>query len=65
MWSNKRGCGRQVLFDSLDLLKGQHSEAQRYVTMSPKTEMAMKFHLDNGAILLQENPLTYNFEYKD
>ena len=65
VWSNKRGCGRQIVFDVWDLLKGQHSNTQRYVTMSPKTEMAMKFHLDNGAILLQENPLTYNFEYKD
>jgi hypothetical protein len=26
--------------------------------------MAMKFHLRNGAILLQENPETNNFEYK-
>ena len=36
----------------------------RYVTLSPKTEMATKFHLDNGAILLSENELTLNFEYK-
>ena len=32
--------------------------------MSPKTEMAMKFHLSNGAILLRENKETYNFEYE-
>jgi hypothetical protein len=24
----------------------------------------MKFHLKNGAILLQENPTTNNFEYE-
>ena len=62
VWSNKKGSGRKIVFDTLDLLKSQHSN-NRYVTMSPKTEMAMKFHTDNGAKLLQENPLTYNFEY--
>ncbi|SVB86304.1 uncharacterized protein METZ01_LOCUS239158 [marine metagenome] len=36
----------------------------RYVTLSPKTEMATKFHLNNGAVLLKENELTFNFEYK-
>ena len=63
VWSNKKGSGRKIVFDTLDLLKSQYSKNHRYVTMSPKTEMAMKFHTDNGAKLLQENPLTYNFEY--
>ena len=35
----------------------------RYITMSPKTKMAKDFHLGNGAILLQENRNTNNFEY--
>ena len=35
----------------------------RLVTFSPKTEMAKKFHLSNGATLLQESPHAYNFEY--
>ena len=63
VWSNKKGSGRKIVFDTLDLLKSQYSKNHRYVTMSPKTEMAMKFHTDNGAKLLQENPITYNFEY--
>ena len=64
VWSHVKGCGRQIVFDVWDLLKLQHSKNQRYVTMSPKTEMAMKFHLNNGAKLLQENEETYNFEYE-
>ena len=64
VWSHVKGCGRQIVFDVWDLLKKQHSKNQRYVTMSPKTEMAMKFHLDNGAKLLQENEETNNFEYE-
>ena len=63
VWSNRKGQGRQILFDTMDLLKGQHTN-NRYVTMSPKTEMAMKFHLSNGAVLLRENEETNNFEYK-
>ena len=62
VWSKEKGLGRQIIIETWNLLKGQHFN-NRYVTMSPKTEMAMKFHLKNGAILLQENPETNNFEY--
>ena len=62
VWSKEKGLGRQIIIDTWNLLKMQHT-GNRYITMSPKTEMAMKFHLRNGAILLQENPTTNNFEY--
>ena len=62
VWSKEKGLGRQIIIETWNLLKGQHFN-NRYVTMSPKTEMAMKFHLKNGAILLQENPETNNCEY--
>ena len=62
VWSKEKGLGRQIIIETWNLLKGQHFN-NRYVTMSPKTDMAMKFHLKNGAILLQENPETNNFEY--
>ena len=63
VWSKEKGLGRKIIIDTWNLLKMQHT-GNRYITMSPKTEMAMKFHLRNGAILLQENPETNNFEYK-
>ena len=62
VWSKEKGLGRKIILEVWDLFKKQHA-GNRYVTMSPKTEMAMKFHLSNGAILLQENPETNNFEY--
>ena len=62
VWSKEKGLGRKIVIDAWNLLKMQHT-GNRYVTMSPKTEMAMKFHLRNGAVLLQENPTTNNFEY--
>ena len=63
VWSTEKGLGRKIILDVWELLKGQHFN-NRYITMSPKTEMATKFHLKNGAILLQENQETNNFEYK-
>ena len=36
----------------------------RLVTLSPLTDMARKFHLRNGAVELQVNETTQNFEYK-
>ena len=63
VWSKEKGLGRKIIVDAWNLLKSQHFD-NRYITMSPKTEMAMKFHLKNGAILLQENQTTNNFEYK-
>ena len=63
VWSHRKGAGRQIIFDTVDHLKKNNKGQMRYVTMSPKTEMAMKFHLNNGAILLQENEVTNNFEY--
>jgi hypothetical protein len=63
VWSSERGFGRKIIEETKALLQGQHFN-NRYITMSPKTEMATKFHLKNGAILLQENQTTNNFEYK-
>ena len=63
VWSSERGMGRKIIEETKNLLQSQHF-SNRYITMSPKTEMATKFHLKNGAILLQENQTTNNFEYK-
>ena len=36
----------------------------RLLTLSPLTTMARNFHLNNGAIELQVNDTSQNFEYK-
>ena len=63
VWSKEKGFGRKILLDLLQKYK-DNNNVKRFVTLSPKTEMAMKFHLSNGATLLQENATTNNFEYK-
>ncbi len=55
--------GRDIVFSAIALAKERGM--RRFVTMSPKTEMARRFHLRNGAILLNENKETNNFEYKE
>ena len=44
------------------LKKSNH--LNRLITLSPLTDMARNFHLRNGAIELQVNDETQNFEYK-
>ena len=61
VWSKEKGMGRKILFDVLDIMKER--KYSKYITLSPKTEMAKKFHFSNGATLLQENHDSYNFEY--
>ena len=61
VWSKEKGMGRKILFDVLDIMKER--KYSKYITLSPKTEMAKRFHFSNGATLLQENHDSYNFEY--
>jgi len=61
VWSYNKGAGRSIVFEALDLAKEKGCE--RFVTMSPKTTMAEKFHIRNGAKLIKENNMTNNFEY--
>lgn len=64
VWSKntpRKGRGRDVLNKTIEEISKM--PVTRYVTLSPKTEMARTFHLRNGATLLKENEFTYNFEY--
>lgn len=68
IWSYKPKAGRTLLLSLLEKIKNDYKDAPssyqpRVITLSPKTEMAMKFHLSNGAKLISENEETNNFEY--
>lgn len=62
VWSNSRGGGSKIIMALYDLSLKDKS-IDRLVTMSPKTEMAKKFHLSNGAFWLRESDDSNNFEY--
>ena len=63
VWSYPRGAGRTIILEVRDYIQKNMPHIKRFVTLSPKTEMARKFHLRNGATELQVNETTVNFEY--
>lgn len=63
LWSRAPRAGRKILLDTLQVCINDTS-INRVVTLSPVTEMARKFHLGNGAVTLQENKETVNYEYE-
>jgi len=61
VWSYDRGAGREIVFAAQD-----HTQARgcsRWVTLSPLTEMAERFHTKNGAVLHSRHSTCQNFEY--
>ena len=65
VWSRKAGHGRMLVVDLWKYLMMTEPHIERFVTLSPKTKMAWKFHINNGAILLNENEESDNYEYKE
>ena len=63
IWSYAPGAGRTLIFDAVAYIKKNNKDIKRFVTLSPKTEMAKRFHLKNGAIVYRENSETVNYEY--
>ena len=64
IWSYAAGAGRQLIEQAQAEIKHTHPEVETYVTLSPKTEMARRFHLKNGAETYRENPDTVNYLYR-
>ena len=63
IWSYKAGAAAELLFETVKQIKEMFPSITRFVTLSPKTKMAERFHLRNGAKILQENETTVNYEY--
>lgn len=64
IWSYAPGAGTELLRETVSEIKKQFPQVTRFVTLSPKTEIARKFHLKNGAGIYRENQNTVNYEYK-
>lgn len=63
IWSYVPGAAGELLFATVDEIRRQFPTVKRFVTLSPKTEMARRFHIKNGAQVLKENTDTVNYEY--
>ena len=63
IWSYRAGAGRQLIREARHYIESTRPQIKRFVTLSPKTEMARRFHLSNGAHVLKLNADTVNYEY--
>lgn len=64
IWSYVSGAGRELITEAQKSIESEFPDIKTYVTLSPKTEMARRFHLKNGARELRENTDTINYIYK-
>lgn len=64
IWSYAAGAGRTLIQEAQKSIEIEFPGIQTYVTLSPKTDMARRFHLRNGAGVYRENPDTINYIYR-
>ena len=64
IWSYAAGAGRRLIEEAQAEIKKQKPEVEVFVTLSPKTEMARRFHHKNGATTYRENFDTVNYLYR-
>jgi len=62
IWSYARGSARTLINSAAEEIQ-KRKGINNIVTLSPKTEMAEKFHLRNGAWRYRENDDTINYAY--
>ena len=63
VWSYKPGSGRELLIQAMKNIKEQYPTVTTFVTLSPQTAMARRFHLKNGASVYRTNEKTVNYLY--
>lgn len=63
VWSYTKGAGREIIFAAQKEIQRKNPYIKRYVTLSPLTEMAERFHLRNGAKFVAKHDSCQNFEY--
>ena len=64
IWSYSKGAGQELLKKELNQIKFDMPGVKRFVTLSPTTEVAQRFHLKNGAVIYRINEESVNYEYK-
>ena len=64
IWSYAPGAGRELIMQTRDWIINNLTSVDKFVTLSPPTELARRFHLKNGAGILSDNVLTVNYIYQ-
>ena len=63
VWSYERGCGTRIVNALAQHIRNTRPEVTRWVTLSPLTDMAKRFHFKNGAVHLAVYDTDQTFEY--
>lgn len=63
IWSYAAGAGRELIEQAQQDIRSKMPSVNTFVTLSPKTEMARRFHHKNGAVIYRENADTVNYLY--
>ena len=63
VWSYDKGAGREIALATQKHIQETKKHIFRYVTLSPLTVMAERFHLRNGAHFIRKGKKCQNFEY--
>jgi hypothetical protein len=63
IWSAAPGAGRRLIVAVQDMIK-ENPLCEGMYTLSPTTEMARKFHINNGARVYRINETTINYQYQ-
>ena len=63
IWSYRSGAGRELIQAVQQWLHSNNPLLNKFVTLSPPTDMARVFHLRNGANVLSVNQDTVNYIY--
>jgi hypothetical protein len=64
IWSYKKGAGRRLISSLIEFVTVAYPTVGSVVTMSPKSDTALKFHTSNGAELFSVNEDTINYAYE-
>jgi len=64
IWSYQKVAGRNLIVDASEWITANRPTIKNLVTLSPKTEMAERFHIKNGAVKWRENEDSVNYAYQ-
>ena len=63
VWSYSKGAGQTIVNTVAQRIQETRPEVERWVTLSPLTDMAERFHLKNGARFVERYLTDQTFEY--
>ena len=63
IWSYTPGAGQQLIRTAKQWIEETMPTVNTFVTLSPQTEMARRFHLKNGAQVYRVNTTSVNYQY--